>query len=129
MVEETPNYFGFAKDSSGDFNFIKIIKENPDYIQFIKHPERELELQLIAVSNNGNCIRYIQNPLEEVQKAAIENNPLSILLIKSPTLSVIELALSKEPDLRNYLSTKSKRTNTSHLAKNEIEYLKLKFDI
>ena len=84
---------------------IKIGETNPKYdldkqvynfgdlIKFIDNPSEEL--QLAAVRSNSYSIQYIKNPSEKVQLAAVEQDPRFIQYIKNPTEKVIQLARSK----------------------------------
>lgn len=57
------------------------LKNNPEYIQELVEVDEELEI--FIVKNNGNNIRYINNPSKEVQKQAIKNTPLCVKYIKN----------------------------------------------
>ena len=51
--------------------------------QFSK--EQEVRFQLEAVRQNGRCIRYIDNPSEQLQIEAVKENGCSIEFIKNPS--------------------------------------------
>ena len=55
------------------------LKSDPSYIQ--EMDEIDEDLNLFLVKNNGNNIKYINNPSKEVQKEAIKNVPLSVQYI------------------------------------------------
>lgn len=57
------------------------LKNNPEYIQELNEVDEELEI--FIVKNNGNNIRYIINPIKEVQRQAIKNTPLSVKYIRN----------------------------------------------
>ena len=66
-------------------------------IQFIPNPSEEV--QLAAVKEDPFSILFIQNPSEKVQLAAVEENPFSIRSIDNPTEKVIQLAKQMEPEI------------------------------
>ena len=57
------------------------LKNKPEYIQELVNVDEELEI--FIVKNNGNNIRYINNPSKKVQMEAIKNTPLSIKYIRN----------------------------------------------
>ena len=57
------------------------LKKNPEYIKELAQVDEELEI--FIVKNNGNNVRYINNPSKEVQRQAIKSTPLSIKHIKN----------------------------------------------
>jgi len=57
------------------------LKSNPEYIQELVDVDEELEI--FIVKNNGNNIRYINNPSKEIQRQAIKNTPLSVKYIRN----------------------------------------------
>jgi hypothetical protein len=57
------------------------LKNNPEYIQELVDVDEELEI--FIVNNNGNNIRYINNPTKEVQRQAIKKTPLCVKYIKN----------------------------------------------
>jgi hypothetical protein len=64
-----------------------------DLIKFIDNPSEEL--QLAAVRSNSYSIQYIKNPTERVQLTAVNKDPRTIIHIKNPTQRVIQLVRSK----------------------------------
>jgi hypothetical protein len=56
------------------------------------NPKYTLDKQ---VYNNGELIQFIDNPSEEVQLAAVKDDPFSIEYIENPSEKVIQLARSK----------------------------------
>jgi len=57
------------------------LKKNPEYIKDLNEVDEELEI--FIVKNNGNNIKYIEEPSREVQKQAIKSTPLSVKYIKN----------------------------------------------
>ena len=43
-------------------------------MQYIKEPSEELQLQLLAVQQNGLSIQFIKDPSEEVQQLTVRRN-------------------------------------------------------
>jgi len=50
------------------------------------------QIKLLAVQKDGECIRYLLDPSEELQLAAVNQNKLAICFIKNPTQKVIDSA-------------------------------------
>jgi hypothetical protein len=67
--------------------------KNGKLIKFIDNPSEEV--QLAAVKKLGSSIQYIQNPSEKVQLAVIEQDPYSIRFIENTSGKVKQLARSK----------------------------------
>lgn len=57
------------------------LKNNPEYIKELDSVDEELKL--FIVKNNGNNIRYIENPSKEVQKQAVKSTPLCVKYIEN----------------------------------------------
>ena len=60
------------------------------------NPKYDLDKQ---VYNVGVLIQFIENPSEEVQLAAVNKEPRTIIHIKNPTQRVIQLVRSKTLDI------------------------------
>ena len=71
----------------------KQVYNNGELIKFIDNPSEELQLEV--VKKNGYSIKFIENPSERVQLAAVEKDPYSIQYIQNPTEKVKQLAKSK----------------------------------
>jgi hypothetical protein len=88
-------------------NQLAVVQQNglslEDFYAETLTPSMELQLlamksepvQLAAVQQNGNVIRYFDNPSEPVQLAAVQQDGWAIGYIKNPTDKVKELARSK----------------------------------
>ena len=99
--------------------FIKIGEINPQYslekqvynkgelIRFIPNPSEKV--QLAAVERTPLSIRYIKNPSEKVQLAAVKEWSYSILYIKNPSEKVQLVAVKKDSRLIQYIENPSER--------------------
>ena len=103
----------------------KIGEVNPEYtlekqvynfgelIRFIDNPSEEV--QLAAVKENPHSIKYIKNPSQEVQLAAVEKNPYSIRYIKNPTQKVQLAAVEKNPHSIRYIKNPTQKVKKTAL--------------
>src|SRR5690554_356835 len=66
------------------YQLLELVKQDCTIIKFIKEPSEEI--QLAAVNQNGFAIQYITDPSEEVQLEAVTNVGMSIQCIKNPTI-------------------------------------------
>ena len=76
-----------------EYSLEKHVYKNGKLIKFIDNPSEEV--QLAAVKKNPYSIQFIKNPSERLQLAAVEQDPYSILYIENPTEKVKQLAKSK----------------------------------
>lgn len=78
------------------------VKEDGDYLQFIKNPS--IEVCLAAIETNATAISWIQNPTMEMYFHAVKKYPYSIKYFKVPlfehhleAVKIQGLALRKVP--------------------------------
>ena len=64
------------------------VQKDGTCIKYINNPSEDI--QLIAVRENGSTIQYIHNPSEKVQLEAVKENPFAIGYIKNPTDKVLQ---------------------------------------
>jgi hypothetical protein len=90
------------------------VKQYGNYIKYLADPSEAV--QLAAVRNHGECIRYIENPSEAVQLLAVKQNSGYIEYISNPSEAVKHeayLANRLFPpvvyDCTNYIISKCKR--------------------
>jgi hypothetical protein len=78
-----------------DEDQIKLINSisYPNIFEFIDNPSENV--QIAAVTYDGDNIEYIKNPSEYVQIAAVKNYPSAISCIKKPTEKVKLIAVRK----------------------------------
>lgn len=79
------------------------LQKDGNNIRHINNPSEEL--QLIAVKENGSAIQYINNPSEKVQMEALIRNPSAIYYINNPSEELQLFALKQDPrviiDIKN----------------------------
>ena len=74
---------------------VAAIESDPTSIKYIEDPSEELQLAAIAnwrKAQGSVIIAHIQNPTEKAQLAAIEQNPYILKYINNPTDKVKALA-------------------------------------
>jgi hypothetical protein len=76
--------------------------ENVSAIKYIKNPSEAV--QMAAVNQNGHTIQYIKNPTEAVQMAAVNKNGLTIKHIPNPGEAVQMAAVNKNGLAIGYIS-------------------------
>lgn len=72
---------------------IAAVEQNGQTIRFIENPSEDV--QLAAVKEDGQAIRFIENPSEKVQLAAVESSNLAIFGIENPTPKVLKILYFK----------------------------------
>lgn len=91
-----------------DLELIKKIRQDPWRIIDVDNPS--LNLQLLAVSNNGYVIKNISNPCDLVVWAAICNISEAICHIDSPSEEMCHYAVTKKPTNIWYIKEPSEKT-------------------
>ncbi len=88
-----PSVIKLYKELTFENVLLGVVENNGDDIRYIieKGFEPSERVQLAAVKNDGNAIKYIKNPSEKVQLSAIKNNIKAFEFIKNPYPSVIKL--------------------------------------
>ena len=61
-------------------NQLEAVKYNGDAIRYIHNPSEQVQIE--AVKQNGNAIQYIANPSEQVQQAALKRDKDTIQFFK-----------------------------------------------
>lgn len=84
-----------------DFVHLEQVKEDPEAIQFIKHPT--VRVQLAAVQQDGDMIQWIQHPNRRVQFAAVNQKPSSIDYILNPSPDLQIFAIERNPAAIMYI--------------------------
>jgi hypothetical protein len=87
------------------YNFIKFLEKkegrNPPAMAVVRYgsdeEKKDEEIQLAAVKEDKNLIKYIKNPTEPVQLAAVEQEGYLIQFIDNPTEPVQLAAVKKNP--------------------------------
>ena len=125
-VRQNASVIQFMDDPSERVQYEAVHQEG-DSLQFIKYPsffvigaalrqsgyavvhaqkylqkyEKSIQdyFYLIAVTQNGLCIRYIDDPSEKVQLAAVRQNAFALQWIANPSAKVILLALSLDKEV------------------------------
>lgn len=90
----------------------------PGYIKFIDNPSEEI--QLAAVKRHPESIQDIQNPTEKVQLFVVQKNGMLISGIDNPSKEVQLAAIKQNPEAKKYI-------NLSHEEKNNMEIKHYKF--
>ena len=89
-----PRYQYDKLSNNNKTSYLKKIEISIEYdaknIQYY-YAELPEEVQMAAVTKNGNAIRLIKNPSPEVQLAAVKQNGWAIFHIKNPTPEAIAL--------------------------------------
>lgn len=81
-----------------------VIQISSQYIRFITNPP--LEIQRLAVEKYrkpSNILQYIDNPADEIIEFCIRDNPKSIIFIKKPSVTHVNLALGLDPTIIYYV--------------------------
>ena len=94
--------YGINPESFLDFQSGKVqletVKQNGNSIRYIQNPSEKVQLE--AVKQNGHSIRYIQNPSEKEQLEAVKQYGDSIQYIQNPSekvqLEIISYLLKTE---------------------------------
>jgi hypothetical protein len=77
------------------YDLEKWVYNNAGLIQFMDNPSEEV--QLAAVKDDPWAIKHIQNPSERVGLVAVEKIPYSIKYIQNPSQEVQLAAVKKNP--------------------------------
>lgn len=81
------------------------ISEDGDVIRYIKNPSEQV--QLAAVKKHGSFIRQIANPSEKIQLAAVSTDPGSLEYIRNPSENVKMIAVGRNPMAIKYIDNPS----------------------
>ena len=73
------------------------VKKNGNAIRYIINPSEDVQLE--AVKQNGNAIEHITNPSEEVQLEAVKQDVCAIQFIENPSEAVLESYLFNDGDV------------------------------
>jgi len=75
---------------------VKCAKQCIGLLEYLDPEKQTEEIQLNAVTLNGEAIRYIENPSESVQLAAVKQNKDATQYIKNPLEAVQLLAVKQK---------------------------------
>ena len=110
---------------------IRFLKNNPDVservqlvavtqegyaIRYIENPSERV--QLAAVTQDGNAIRYIENPSERVQLVAVTENGTAIQYIKNPSERVQLVAVTENGGAIEYIKNPTERVQLAAVTQN-----------
>ena len=90
--------------------------ENVSAIKYIKNPSEAV--QMAAVNQNGHTIQYIKNPTEAVQMTAVNKNGLTIKHIPNPGEAVQMAAVNKNGLAIGYISNPSEAVQLAAVNRN-----------
>jgi hypothetical protein len=79
-----------------------LVKYNGNMIRYINDPTEEI--QRLAVQQNGCAIQFIKNPTEKIQKLAVQRNGFAIEFINDPTEDVKKLAVQQDEFAIKYIN-------------------------
>ena len=79
----------------------KIVQQNGNAIKYVKEPSEEL--RRLAVQENGLAIHYIKEPSEEVRRLAVQQNGRVIQYIKEPSEEECRLAVQQNGNAMQYI--------------------------
>ena len=82
-------------------------------IGFIDNPSQEV--QLAAVKEDPWSVKYIQNPSQTVQLAAVKKNPFSIQYIQNPSEKVQLVAVKNNPFSIKYIKNPTQKVKKTDL--------------
>ena len=85
---------------------ISMVQHKPSNIKYIKDPSEAVQLAAIECSW-GDVIRYIKNPSEKAQLAAVEKNDWFIKYPKNPSEAVKLAAVKTTGDAIEYIENPS----------------------
>ena len=86
---------------------ISMLNSPPHMIKYIKNPSEAV--QLAAVTENGNSIGFLKNPSEAVQVAAMNENIYAIQYIKNPKEFLQLLAVNHDGFCIQYIKNPSEQ--------------------
>ena len=81
---------------------LEAVKEDGDNIRYIQNPSEDVCLE--AVREDGYSIQYIQNPSEKVKLEAVRKYGCSIRCIHNPSEQVCFEAVNNDPCAIQYIS-------------------------
>lgn len=96
--KEWENYkstFGYSIYSSTEEEQEEKVQENGEYIKYINNPSEDIQLE--AVRDDAYVLEYIDNPSEEVIIEAIHNTPYAIQYLSNPSEKIQLLAVKRNP--------------------------------
>ena len=85
-------------------------------IKYIKNPSEAV--QIAAVKYNGPAIQYIENPSEAVQIAAVKKNGLAIQYIKNPSEAVQIAAVNQNSGVIKFITNPSEAVQMVAVSQN-----------
>jgi len=118
-VRKNPDTIKDIKNPSSDIAILATTAHMNPYlyaIHYVKDPT--IELQKIAVQEDGYAIRYIKHPSLEIQKMAIENDPKSICHIDHPTAEIQKMAVMKDIKSIEFIEYPTREVQLLELQKN-----------
>lgn len=96
--------------------FLRSLQVEGELIKLIENPNEEL--QLTAVKNSGEVIKLIKNPTEKVQLAAVENYAYSIIFIENPTEKIQLEAIKKFVKYIKYIKNPTDKVQIEAVSQN-----------
>jgi hypothetical protein len=95
-----PSLFSRLDNDEVNAEALEIVfaKDNTAIPDAIDHLKTDLD-RINLLHRHGWLIKYVPNPTKDMQKAAIEQNPYSILSIKNPDTRLVVEAIKKKPIL------------------------------
>ena len=105
----------------------KIVQQNGNAIKYVKEPTEELSR--LAVQQNGYAICYVKEPSEELQRLAVQKNGCVIQYIKEPSEEVRRLAVQQNGCVIKYIKEPSEELQRLAVQQNRdaIQYIKEPF--
>jgi hypothetical protein len=82
------------------------VQQDGQDIKYIDNPSEELK-KLAVQTKNGLAIHYIKNPSEEVKKLAVQENGYAIRFIKNPSEEIQKLAVQQDAFAIRYIDNPS----------------------
>ena len=103
---------------------LAVVRQNGQAIRYIDNPSEEI--QLVAVEHGSQSIRYIKNPSEQVQFAAVKNDGWAIRYINNPSEQVQLAAVNRYPPSIEYIENPSEQVQLAAIRQNGrvIRYIK-----
>ena len=89
------NTYGYSVYLSTEEKQKEIVQKDGTCIKYINNPSEDIQLE--AVKNEAFSLEYIDNPSKKVKIEAIERNPYAIQYISNPSEKLQLLAVKKNP--------------------------------
>ena len=86
-------YLPLIKDVTPEVE-MAAVKQNTDALKYIKNPTPEVVMT--AVTRSGAALRYVKNPTPEVELAAVKQNGEVLRLVKNQTPEIVMAAVKKQ---------------------------------